>query len=108
MSDDENFQEKIRDADLTCAVQLLEQGYDIDNIINALRKKSPMAQKLTDSREVTAYIDNILSMVNSKWVSRSKKADEQAARSYRELAEASKKKYKDYRIEITLDVDVSD
>ena len=95
-TNDENFQEKIRDADLTCAVQLLEQGYDIDNIINALRKKSPMAQKLTDSREVTAYIDNILSMVNSKWVSRSKKAYEQASRSYRELAEASKKKYKDY------------
>ena len=69
-TNDENFQEKIRDADLTCAVQLLEQGYDIDNIINALRKKSPMAQKLTDSREVTAYIDNILSMVNSKWESR--------------------------------------
>ncbi len=93
---EEKFRETVADADLTCAVQLLEQGYDLDQVSTALRQKSPMAKKIADTKSLTSYIEGILSKVNTKWVSHSKTAYEQATKIYQELASASMKKYKDY------------
>ena len=88
--------EVIKDMDLTCAIRLLEQGYGVDKVFNALQQKSPVRNRLTAADGIKKYVNDVLVQVNDKWRGKSENAFELALKSYRDLANAVLRKYKDY------------
>lgn len=88
--------ETVKDMDLTCAIRLLEQGYGVDKVFNALQQKSPIRSRLTAADDMKSYVNEVLVQVNDKWRGKSENAYELAVKSYRDLANAMLRKYRDY------------
>ena len=59
------------DDDLTAAVQLLEQGFSLPDVIRTLKMESPMAKDLPTERAKDIYIDKVLENVNREWTHKS-------------------------------------
>lgn len=82
--------------DLTVAVRLLENGYDLENTITALKQCSPMVKSLPTAKAVDIYVDKVLKNVNKVWLQRSGNAFAKAQASYNQRIDNLMSKYTSY------------
>lgn len=83
--------------DLTCAIRLFESGYSVDDVIQALKKHSPMIRSLNnDVRAIQIYFDRVFENINNEWVHKADNSFAVAQDSYRVRMDALAKKYESY------------
>ena len=56
--------------DLTAAIQLFERKYSLDDVVKAIKTKSPMARRVKDNKALNIYVDEVLENVNKEWLHR--------------------------------------
>lgn len=91
------------DDDLTIAVRLLEQGYTVSEVTEALQytpfgKYIPGKNGTTDLRGLKIYINDILNKVNPEFLRKSRNSAKLCAQRYRQRAENFEKKYQEYSL----------
>ena len=84
------------DDDLTAAVQLLEQGFSLPDVIRTLKMESPMAKDLPTERAKDIYIDKVLENVNREWTHKSDHSYAVAQESYKNRLASLMHKYQEY------------
>lgn len=85
--------------DLTAAIQLFERKYSLDDVVKAIKTKSPMARRVKDNKALNIYVDEVLENVNKEWLHRADNSFGQAQDIYKRRLDALQMKYKDYSVE---------
>lgn len=92
-----NIQQQLDD-DISCSIRLLERGYSIDDIIEVLKKHSPATKKLSDSKAIAIYVDNVVNSINTERIQHANASYSKAVKTYKIRATTILYKYKDYNI----------
>lgn len=82
--------------DLTVSCEMLEQGYQLTDIMDCLRKHSYYATHTADKKSITAYMDNVLAKINHEQIRRSGNAYPEAKKAYLLKVENLINKYENY------------
>lgn len=94
------------DDDLTIAVRLLEQGYTVSEVTEALKytpfgKYIPGKNGPTDLRGLKIYINDILNKVNPEFLRKSRNSAKLCAQRYRQRAENFEKSIRNTPLRIS-------
>ena len=84
------------DDDLTCAIRLFEVGYDIKDVMAAIKKHSPIMDKLETPKAKAIYIGKILDNINTEWTHKAENSFAAAQASYKLRMNALQKKYEEH------------
>lgn len=89
----------VADNDLTISIRMLEEGYNLDDVMKVLRESSPFKKimKKDDPHAMAVYIDEVLGGVNREWKHRAGSSFASAKNSYQTRLTNLQNKYRDYK-----------
>lgn len=93
------FDLKIRfDDDLTASIRLFERGYSLNDVVDVLKKLSPMKNILKDNtgKAINIYINRVLGKVNQEYLHKADNSYQLASDLYKKQISNLEKKYKNY------------